>query len=348
MNSFYELTVSKITPLTATAVKITFDVPELLQRAFRFEAGEYLTLQHTFDGKKVRRAYSICSGVTEGELSVAVKRVPNGLFSTFATEALREGDTLEVMPPMGSFVFFYDIFGNKDIMLFSAGSGVTPMMSIAKTALHKTNIKVIFIYGNKNKEETLFFDEIEGLRVAFPERFFVHYAFSQQPWGDHFTGRINDAIINKVFDLYKDLNWGRYYACGPSEMVKNVRDTILMRGISEDRIFTELFEAPPAETDFSALEGNADITLIEGDKEHTFKAAKNQILLNSILMQGYDAPYSCLNGVCSSCIGKVESGEAQMAKNETLSKEQVEKGYILTCQAYALSDKVTISLDKRV
>jgi ferredoxin len=121
-----------------------------------------------------------------------------------------------------------------------------------------------------------------------------------------------------------------------------------MRGISEDRIFTELFEAPPAETDFSALEGNADITLIEGDKEHTFKAAKNQILLNSILMQGYDAPYSCLNGVCSSCIGKVESGEAQMAKNETLSKEQVEKGYILTCQAYALSDKVTISLDKRV
>ena len=152
------------------------------------------------------------------------------------------------------------------------------MMSIAKTALHKTNIKVIFIYGNKNKEETLFFDEIEGLRVAFPERFFVHYAFSQQPWGGHFTGRINDAIINKVFDLYKDLNWGRYYACGPSEMVKNVRDSILMRGISEDRIFTELFEAPPTETDFSALEGNADITLIEGDKEHTFGRKESNII----------------------------------------------------------------------
>ena len=141
---------------------ITFEVPELLKKVFSFEAGEYLTLQQTINGQKVRRAYSICSGVNEGELSVAVKRVPNGLFSTYATTQLKAGDVLEVMPPMGSFVFFYDIFGNRDIMLFSAGSGVTPMMSIAKTALAKTNIKVVFVYGNKSKEETLFFDEIEA------------------------------------------------------------------------------------------------------------------------------------------------------------------------------------------
>ena len=342
MNRFYELTISKITQLTTSSVMITFEVPELLKKVFHFEAGEYLTLQQTIGGEKVRRAYSICSGVNEGELSVAVKRVPNGVFSTYATTQLKAGDVLEVMPPKGSFVFFYDIFGNRDIMLFSAGSGVTPMMSIAKTALSKTNIKVVFVYGNKSKEEALFFDEIEALRIQYPERFLVHYAFSQQPWGDHYTGRINDRIVNEIFVKYKDLNWGRYYACGPTELVKNLREILLLRGIDKDRIFTELFEASPAEIDYSTLQGNVAITLELNGQTHSFESARNQTLLSSALLRGYDAPYSCLNGVCSSCIGRVEEGEAKMAKNETLSEEEVSQGYILTCQAYAMTDTIKV------
>lgn len=342
MNRFYELTISKITQLTTSSVMITFEVPELLKKVFHFEAGEYLTLQQTIRGEKVRRAYSICSGVNEGELSVAVKRVPNGVFSTYATTQLKAGDVLEVMPPKGSFVFFYDIFGNRDIMLFSAGSGVTPMMSIAKTALSKTNIKVVFVYGNKSKKEALFFDEIEALRIQYPERFLVHYAFSQQPWGDHYTGRINDRIVNEIFAKYKDLNWGRYYACGPTELVKNLREILLLRGIDKDRIFTELFEASPAEIDYSTLQGNVAITLELNGQTHSFESARNQTLLSSALLRGYDAPYSCLNGVCSSCIGRVEEGEAKMAKNETLSEEEVSQGYILTCQAYAMTDTIKV------
>ena len=342
MNRFYELTISKITQLTTSSVMITFEVPELLKKVFHFEAGEYLTLQQTIGGEKVRRAYSICSGVNESELSVAVKRVPNGVFSTYATTQLKTGDVLEVMPPMGSFVFFYDIFGNRDIMLFSAGSGVTPMMSIAKTALSKTNIKVVFVYGNKSKEEALFFDEIEALRIQYPERFLVHYAFSQQPWGDHYTGRINDRIVNEIFAKYKDLNWGRYYACGPTELVKNLREILLLRGIDKDRIFTELFEASPAEIDYSTLQGNVAITLELNGQTHSFESTRNQTLLSSALLRGYDAPYSCLNGVCSSCIGRVEEGEAKMAKNETLSEEEVSQGYILTCQAYAMTDTIKV------
>ena len=342
MNRFYELTISKITQLTTSSVMITFEVPELLKKVFHFEAGEYLTLQQTIGGEKVRRAYSICSGVNESELSVAVKRVPNGVFSTYATTQLKAGDVLEVMPPMGSFVFFYDIFGNRDIMLFSAGSGVTPMMSIAKTALSKTNIKVVFVYSNKSKEEALFFDEIEALRIQYPERFLVHYAFSQQPWGDHYTGRINDRIVNEIFAKYKDLNWGRYYACGPTELVKNLREILLLRGIDKDRIFTELFEASPAEIDYSTLQGNVAITLELNGQTHSFESARNQTLLSSALLRGYDAPYSCLNGVCSSCIGRVEEGEAKMAKNETLSEEEVSQGYILTCQAYAMTDTIKV------
>ena len=342
MNRFYELTISKITQLTTSSVMITFEVPELLKKVFHFEAGEYLTLQQTIGGEKVRRAYSICSGVNESELSVAVKRVPNGVFSTYATTQLKAGDVLEVMPPKGSFVFFYDIFGNRDIMLFSAGSGVTPMMSIAKTALSKTNIKVVFVYCNKSKEEALFFDEIEALRIQYPERFLVHYAFSQQPWGDHYTGRINDRIVNEIFAKYKDLNWGRYYACGPTELVKNLREMLLLRGIDKDRIFTELFEASPAEIDYSTLQGNVAITLELNGQTHSFESARNQTLLSSALLRGYDAPYSCLNGVCSSCIGRVEEGEAKMAKNETLSEEEVSQGYILTCQAYAMTDTIKV------
>ena len=342
MNKLYDLKVTKITHLTASSVMITFEVPELLKKVFSFEAGEYLTLQQTINNQKVRRAYSICSGVNEGELSVAVKRVPNGIFSTYATQELKEGDILQVMPPMGSFVFFYDIFGNRDIMLFSAGSGVTTMMSIAKTALAKTNIKVVFVYGNKSKQETLFFDEIEALRIQYPERFFVHYAFSQQPWGDHYTGRINDRIVNEIFAKYKDLNWGRYYACGPTELVKNLREILLLRGIDKDRIFTELFEASPAEIDYSTLQGNVAITLELNGQTHSFESARNQTLLSSALLRGYDAPYSCLNGVCSSCIGRVEEGEAKMAKNETLSEEEVSQGYILTCQAYAMTDTIKV------
>ena len=342
MNQFYELTISKITQLTTSSVMITFEVPELLKKVFHFEAGEYLTLQQTIGGEKVRRAYSICSGVNESELSVAVKHVPNGVFSTYATTQLKAGDVLEVMPPKGSFVFFYDIFGNRDIMLFSAGSGVTPMMSIAKTALSKTNIKVVFVYGNKSKEEALFFDEIEALRIQYPERFLVHYAFSQQPWGDHYTGRINDRIVNEIFAKYKDLNWGRYYACGPTELVKNLREILLLRGIDKDRIFTELFEASPAEIDYSTLQGNVTITLELNGQTHSFESARNQTLLSSVLLRGYDAPYSCLNGVCSSCIGRVEEGEAKMAKNETLSEEEVSQGYILTCQAYAMTDTIKV------
>ena len=342
MNRFYELTISKITQLTTSSVMITFEVPELLKKVFHFEAGEYLTLQQTIGGEKVRRAYSICSGVNERELSVSVKRVPNGVFSTYATTQLKAGDVLEVMPPKGSFVFFYDIFGNRDIMLFSAGSGVTPMMSIAKTALSRTNIKVVFVYGNKSKEEALFFDEIEALRIQYPERFFVHYAFSQQPWGDHYTGRINDRIVNEIFAKYKDFNWGRYYACGPTELVKNLREILLLRGIDKDRIFTELFEASPAEIDYSTLQGNVTITLELNGQTHSFESARNQTLLSSALLRGYDAPYSCMNGVCSSCIGRVEEGEAKMAKNETLSEEEVSQGYILTCQAYAMTDTIKV------
>lgn len=350
MNTFYKLTVSKIEKLTENAVKISFHLPESLKKEFAFDAGQYLTLQQTIDNQKVRRSYSICSAVGEGELSVAVKRVPKGIFSIYATTILKVGDILEVMPPQGNFIFlpqFFEVFDQQHIMLFSAGSGVTPMMSIAKTALQKTSIKVVFIFGNKSKEEALFFDEIEQLRVAYPERFFAHYVFSQKMWKNSFFGRIDDRIVGQIFQAYRHLDFGRYYVCGPAEMVANVRDLMFRKGIPNVKVSVEFFQVSSAESQkyFSQNSGNVMITVVLDGKEISFEAHKNQSLLSSVLHQKMDAPYSCRNGVCSSCIAKVTEGEVKMAKNETLVDQEIAVGLVLTCQAYAISDVVKLTYD---
>ncbi|GET45730.1 ferredoxin--NADP reductase [Capnocytophaga felis] len=345
MSKFYRLTVSDIKKLTEDSVKITFALPELLKQVFSYEAGQYLTLQQDVDNQKVRRAYSICSGVDENQLSVAVKRIPNGIFSTYATTRLNKGDTIEVMPPEGRFVFL-DIFGDRDIVLFSAGSGVTPMMSIAKTALSKTDIKVVFIYGNKSKEETLFFDEIEQLRRMYPNRFLVHYVFSRQMWGENISGRINSQVVDFILEKYRKLNLGYYYICGPNEMVSTVKEHILSREIPQDYIFTELFEITASKSDdFSHLQGKVTVSCTLKGEEKIFQIPKNQSLLEGILSQGIDVPYSCLNGVCSSCIGKITEGEAKMAKNETLVEKEISEGFVLSCQAYAVTESLKIVYD---
>ncbi|MDO4229752.1 MAG: ferredoxin--NADP reductase [Capnocytophaga sp.] len=346
MHRFYKLTVLRIERLTSVSVKITFDLPELLQKEFAFEAGMYLTLQQTINNQKVRRAYSICSATNEKELSIAVKKVPNGIFSAYLTTELKKGDILEVMPPEGIFVFLPYLFNDKDIILFSAGSGVTPMMSIAKTALAETDVKVVFVYGNKTKEETLFLDEIEKLQKLYPNRFFVHYVFSQQKWNNHFSGRIDEHIIAFIFKKYGYFNLGRYYICGPNTMVSSVKKNLLERGIASEYIFTELFEATAVPVnDVSALQGSVRITYIIDRKETTFESSKSKSLLTSILSQGVDVPYSCLNGVCSSCIGKIIEGQAQMVKNETLVDKEIKEGYVLTCQAHPITDFIKITYD---
>ncbi len=350
MNKFYRLTVSNVEKLTEDSVKISFDIPELLKKEFSFDAGQYLTLQQTIDNQKIRRAYSICSAINESELSVAVKRIPNGIFSTYVTTILKAGDTLEVMPPQGNFIFlpqFFEVFEEQNIMLFSAGSGVTPMMSIAKTALTKTNIKVVFVFGNKSKEEALFFDEIEQLKTVYPERFFVHYVFSQKLWKNSFFGRIDDRIVGQIFQAYRHLDFGRYYVCGPAEMVINVRDLIFLRGIPSEKVSVEFFKVMPIQPPSNFLQNseNVNVKVVFDGKETFFETTKNQNLLSSVLQHGIEAPYSCRNGVCSSCIAKVIEGEVKMAKNETLVDQEIAAGLVLTCQAYAISDAVKLTYD---
>ena len=346
MSKFYKLSVLKIEQLTPQAVKVTFRLPKSLEDLFHFEAGMYLTLQQTINNQKIRRAYSICSSVDEKELSVAIKRIPNGIFSTYATTILKEGDILEVMPPSGKFVFLPDVFGDTNIMLFSAGSGITPMLSIVKTALEKTENKVVLIYGNRTKVETLFLHEIERLKYSYSDRFFVEYVFSQECQIGTLTGRINDELIGKMLEKYEHLGIGFYYVCGPSEMINNVRNEILSREIPPECVFTEFFETLSlAKEEFLPQNGNVTITAIVDGKEVVFHSVKESNVLNSISNQGINVPYSCLNGVCSSCMAKILEGEVKMIKNETLVEKEILEGFVLTCQAYPITDTIKVTYD---
>ncbi|MDO5608339.1 MAG: ferredoxin--NADP reductase [Capnocytophaga sp.] len=344
MNKFHPLTVRKIEPLTASAVKISFEIPEILRNVYHFEAGQYITLQQTIDNQKVRRAYSICSTGDDTMLSVAVKRIEGGIFSTYATTQLKEGDVLEVLPPLGSFIFFHDIFGNKDLLLVAAGSGITPMMSILKTALSKTGINIVLLYGNKSAEETLFFNEIETLKNLYPNRLHVHYAFSRKVWNDHHFGRIGKPIINYTLNQYKHLNLGRYYICGPQEMVDTTQIILEEKGIEKDKIFTELFVAKEEKKPLE-LEGQVSITTHIDGHTITFVTDKKVSLLEAIVAHGGDAPYSCQGGVCSSCMAHISDGKAEMIKNQTLTDKEIADGLILTCQAYATTDTITVDYD---
>ncbi|MDO5105291.1 2Fe-2S iron-sulfur cluster-binding protein [Capnocytophaga sp.] len=345
MNRFYSLKVSKIESLTEQSVKITFNLPEQLKNEFSFDAGQYLTLQKTIQNQKVRRSYSICSATDKLRLSIAVKRVPNGIFSTYLTTVLKEGEALEVMPPQGKFTFvpeFFQVFDTKSIMLFAAGSGITPMMSIIKTALAKTAIKIVLVFGNKSKEETLFFSEIESLKAMYPTRFLVHYVFSQKATDGNFFGRIDEKLLEDVLSRYQQLDFERYYLCGQSKMIINLREKMLILGISTDKIATEFFEVTESKNDFLQSSGNVLVTLDYNGKNLVFEADKKQSLLQAVLNQGIEVPYSCVNGVCSSCMAKVVEGKVQMVKNETLVQKEIDEGWVLMCQAYAFSDAVKV------
>lgn len=344
MNNFFPIKVQKIEPLTHSAVKISFEISENLRETFYFEAGQYLTLQQEIKNQKVRRAYSICSTTNQKQISVAIKRIEGGVFSTYATTELQEGDTIEVSPPSGSFIFFDDIFGNKDLLLVAAGSGITPIMSILKTALKKTSIKIVLLYGNKSVEDTLFFKELEELCTQYSERLFVHYAFSQKPWNNHLTGRIDKNIVNDILNKYHNFNIGRYYICGPEEMVVSIKSFLQEKEIDNDKIFTELFVAKNEKRELD-LEGEVTITSIIDGHSMTFVSQKSRTLLDAIVSQGGDAPYSCQGGVCSSCMAQISNGNAEMVKNETLTEKEIANGLILTCQAFATTNTITVDYD---
>ncbi|MBO0342114.1 ferredoxin--NADP reductase [Flagellimonas profundi] len=346
MSESHALKISAVEQLTPNAVALTFDIPENLKDVYRFKAGQYITLKHELDGKELRRAYSISSPPSSGKLTVGIKKMEGGTFSVYANEHLKAGDTIQVMPPEGRFVF--EASKRRKIAAFAAGSGITPIMSIAQTVLesHRKN-SFVLVFGNQSPEETMYFKEIQALKEQYGDRFFVQYVYSRSNEDDALFGRIEKSTVNFVLkNKFKKTKFDDFYLCGPEDMIHQVTDTLKENGIDQGKIHFELFTSEDTEDELAEnLEGKTQVTVILDDETYTLVMDKKELVLDAVLKQDIDAPYSCQGGVCSSCIARLTEGKAEMVKNQILTDSEIEEGFVLTCQSHPLTPKITVNYD---
>jgi len=347
MANFYSLTVKHIKKLTPSAVAITFEIPKDLIQTFAFEAGQYITIKKEIKGKELRRAYSISSSPKSESITIGVKKVDRGGFSDYAHSKLAVGDSLEVMPPEGRFSF-KSSDTSKTIAAFAAGSGITPIMSIAKTVLESNDHNTfVLVYGNKSYEETMFYTDLVKLQLDYANRFFIYFTNSQAMEENSLVGRIDTSTVNYALkNKHNDTVFDAFYLCGPEQMIHKVTDTLADNGISKDKIHFELFTASEIKDELPiSAEGEIQIEVVVDDETFSFTMDKKMLVLDAVLKENIDAPYSCQGGVCSSCIARIKEGEATMVKNQILTDGEIEDGLILTCQAHATTPTLKVDYD---
>ena len=349
MSQFHNLTIDSIDRVTDKSVAITFAIPQDLKDNFKFKAGQYITLKTKIDGEDVRRDYSICSSVGSGNLTVAVKAVNNGTFSIYANEDLKAGDIIEVAEPNGRFILEANAAKTRTVAAFAAGSGITPILSIAKTLLEDEPFSnFILVYGNKRLNDTMFANVLLELKATYGNRFHVHFIYSQAQEADALFGRIEKSIVNLILkNKYKGITIDSFYICGPEAMIHTVKDVLLENKVKEEKIFFELFTVSvDASTDTSNLgDGHSKIKVIVDDEEFEFEMSQDVAILDAALKQDIDAPYSCQGGICSSCIARITKGEAIMRQNNILTDNEVAEGLVLTCQAHPTTNTIVVDYD---
>ncbi len=347
MAHFHSLTVQKIKPLTPNSVAITFAIPKELIQTFAFTAGQYITIKKEIKGKELRRAYSISSSPKCEGITIGVKKVDKGGFSDFAHNKLKVGDVLEVMPPEGRFIFKPSP-NPKSIVAFAAGSGITPIMSIAKTVLESNSKNnFVLVYGNKSYKETMFYTDLVKLQLEYTNRFHIYFILSQTQEDESIFGRIEASTVNYVLkNKHKNLEFNDYYLCGPEAMIQLVTENLKDKGISEDKIHFELFTSTEIKDELPEKpEGKTQLTVIVDDEEFSLSMDKGTLVLDAVLKENIDAPYSCQGGVCSSCIARIKKGKADMVKNQILTDGEIAEGLILTCQAHPTTPTLTVDYD---
>lgn len=347
MANFYPLTVQSVKSLTPDAVAITFTIPKELTQTFVFSAGQYITIKKEIKGKELRRAYSISSSPTLNTITIGVKKVGNEGFSNYANTKIATGDTLEVMPPEGRFIF-NPSNATKNIAAFAAGSGITPIMSIATTVLASNpNNTFVLVYGNKSYKDTMFYTDLVKLQLEYTNRFFVYFTNSQTKEDDSLFGRIDTNTINYALkEKHADTAFDDFYLCGPEAMINLVTDSLKENGVSNDAIHFELFTATEIKEELpQSVDGSSEVTILVDNEEFSFSMDKKTIILDAVLKENIDAPYSCQGGVCSSCIAKVTEGKAEMSNNQILTDSEIEEGLILTCQARATTSTIKVDYD---
>ena len=343
MSQFYKLVVKEVTRETPEAISVTFSVPNELADKYLFDAGQYVTLKLTLDGKEISRAYSICAAPMENTLKIAIKAIPNGTFSVWANQNLKEGNLLEVGLPEGNFTFKPNALAQNNYVCVATGSGITPILSIIKTILtQEFQSKVTLFYGNKNLDNVIFYNDLMLLHDEYFQRFTIEWVYSQQEIEQDTFGRISYHLI-KNYTQKEPID--AYYLCGVEQMITDVSEGLKNEGYAPQNIHYELFTASATEQKIETLNGNTQLSILLDDEEHELEILPNQTVLEAILKQNIDAPYSCQGGVCSSCAAKIIEGSAQMKKNNALSESDVANGLILTCQAVPTSGILKIDFD---
>jgi len=352
---FHELRVTEVSRLTEDSVAVTFDVPPHLHTAFAYLPGQHVTLRAFVDGVDVRRSYSICAPAGSGKLRVGVKKLQGGVFSTYATEELSAGDTLEVMSPVGEFTIDIDPGRPRKAVAIAAGSGITPVLSLIATSLESEPASSwTLLYGNRTANSVMFLDELEGLKDRYHPRFQLFHILSRE--GSDvplLSGRIDDEKIRTVHDrLLGAGSVDGWYLCGPYDMVMSARATLGDLGVPGASIRDELFFAGPL--DESALppepppgEGSVDLTVILDGRAVDTRMSPETSVLDAALRVRSELPFSCKGGMCATCKGRIEEGQVRMDKNYALVDSEVEAGFVLTCQAHPVSDKVVVRYDHR-
>ncbi len=351
---FHTLTVKEVRRETKDVVSIAFDLPENLKEEFSFIPGQNLTIKKIMNGEEIRRSYSLCTAPYENDLRVAVKQITDGKFSTFANNEIKAGDELEVMTPNGHFTFKANPAAKNSYVLFAAGSGITPIMSILKEMLTQEPMSdVTLFFGNSNYNSIIFSEEIEGLKNNYMNNFRVIHVLSRENLGNDIQkGRIDEEKSKKLYQAFlKDTPIDAVYVCGPEGMIHAVKDSFTALGVPAEKIHFELFitdnQIDNKKATYEGPSIHSNVKVIIDDDEFDISMDSNETnILDAAIKGGADLPFSCKGGVCCTCKAKVLEGEVRMDVNYALTPEEVEAGYILTCQSHPTTETLVVSFDE--
>jgi ring-1,2-phenylacetyl-CoA epoxidase subunit PaaE len=359
MIHFHPLKIREVRRETDECVSIVFDIPSEYRDQFTFKQGQSLTMRTRLNGEEVRRTYSICSSPLDKEWRVAVKKVEGGIFSSHANDQLKPGDTLEVMPPVGKFYTELHPSHTKNYLAFAAGSGITPVLSIIKTTLlTEPNSTFTLLYGNKSRASIIFKEDLEALKNKFIDRLVIHHILSREVTdAPVYHGRLDKEKCELLFSKLIDLETiDECFICGPEEMIFAVKGFLESSGFDKKHIHFELF-TPPGQKAYggklqngqphekgptSKIKVKLDGVIFDFDLSQ-----KGDTILDAALKQGADLPFACKGGVCCTCRAKLIQGQVQMEVNYGLEEEEIEAGFILTCQSHPTTPEVFVDFDER-
>lgn len=348
-SAFHELTVAGVESLTDDAAAITFAVPEDLAETFDFAAGQSLTLRRWIDGAEHRRSYSICAPVG-ARPRVGVREIPDGLFSSWLVREVRPGDVIEVQAPSGN--FRADLAQGRRHLCIAAGSGITPMLSIASSVLANPDAAVTLLYGNRTVRTVMFAEELADLKNRYPARLDLVHVLSREPRDvDLFSGRLDAERLRQLLSTLVPLGrLDHVWLCGPFGMIADAREVLADLGVAKEKVHFELFyvdEPPPDLVRAEAVvEGDtSEVTVSLDGRTTTTAMSRGQSVLDGAAATRNDLPFACKGGVCGTCRALVTDGEIDLRRNYALDDDEIDRGFVLTCQTFPVSDRVSVDFD---